>query len=67
MNPSELTFLKRMIYRLFGLVRIDVREIGPPGLKTQFYLVNCSIHGPFETYKQGWRRELRCPGCREAS
>ena len=63
MNPSDLPYLKRVIYRLFGRVRIDVRVTNDEGATSQFYLAKCRYHGPFEDFPHGWEDELRCPSC----
>ncbi len=65
MKPSELPYLKRAIYRLFGRVRIDIRVTNNEGATSQFYLEKCPIHGPYESPLHKWREELRCPECYE--
>ena len=63
MKLNELSFGKRIIFRLFGRVRIEdrvLREGAPP---TPHYLTRCKKHGPYVSYARGYGEWLNCPTC----
>ena len=63
MKLNELSFGKRIIFQLFGRVRINdrvLREGGPP---VPHYLARCKVHGPYVSYAGGHGEWLRCPTC----
>lgn len=51
------------MFRLFGKVYLEHRELEEWEDPMPFYLVNCPVHGPFEDFPHGWERELRCLKC----
>lgn len=63
MKLNELSFGKRIIFRLFGRVRIEGRALKAGAFPTPHYLVRCKDHGPYVSYAHGYGEWLRCPAC----
>ncbi len=60
---KEYSLWQKIWARVFGSVRLDIRQ--PSGFvkPTVFYLAWCSKHGYYEDYLHGYERYLLCPGC----
>ena len=60
---SDLPLMKRIIFRLYGKVYLEHRQLKGWRRPLPFYLVICPVHGPFEDYPHEYYSEARCPKC----
>jgi len=63
LDPSKLPTGKRIIYRLFGSVYLEHRQLEGWSGPLSFHLVKCPVHGPYEDYPHGYDQAFRCPKC----
>jgi len=59
----DLSLAKRIIFRIFGRVYLEHRQLEGWSGSNPFFLVNCPEHGPFEDYPHGYKKYLLCPIC----
>lgn len=67
MKANELSLIRRIRFLMFGRVYLEHRQRAGWSGPLPFYLVRCSIHGPYEDYPHGWDDYFVCPECLELS